>query len=280
MKAEKSSWLGSWYVWLFPLFALVISGWLVYKYFEDRGPVIRIAFDDAAAIQADKTFVRFRGVNIGKVTKIEISKDNEDVLAWVQLRKHAKNFAVKGSKYWIVSPKVNMQEVTGLETFFGGAYIAAQPGPPDGEITEDFTSLTNADNSEDFENTTAYFLETPNAEAVSEGDKVTFRGLQIGLVRRASLMKGSQLVKVQIQIQNRYVHLIRENTVFSHKVAVHAKLGLFNSELKINSFDSILHGGIEVFTPPPAGPKAKGLAHFKLYRLPPKDYQLWNPELE
>ena len=190
MKNERQSrtWLQSWYVWLFPLFALAISGWLAYKYFEDRGPEIRIAFDDAASIQADKTFVRFRGVNIGKVTKIEISKDNKDVLAYVQLRKHAKNFAVKGSKFWIVSPKVNMTEVTGLETFFGGAYISAQPGPLDGELTEDFISLTNADNSEDFENTTAYFLETPNAEAVSESDKVTFRGLQIGVVRRSSLM--------------------------------------------------------------------------------------------
>lgn len=279
-KTETNSWLGSWYVWLFPVFALAISGWLVYKYFEDRGPTIRISFDEAAAVQSDKTFVRFRGVNIGKVTKIQISDDSKDVWVFVLLSKHAENFAVKGSKFWLVTPKVNMQQVTGLDTFFSGAYIAAQPGPADGDAEKNFVGLGNADDSEEFENTTAYFLETPDAESVSAGDHVTYRGLIIGVVRRTSLAKGAQLVKVQIQIQNRYAHLIRDNTVFSHKVAIQAKLGLFNSEVRVNSFDSILHGGIEVFIPPPAGPKAKGLAHFKLYKLPPKDYQLWNTELD
>jgi paraquat-inducible protein B len=84
---------------------------------------------------------------------------------------------------------------------------------------------------------------------------------------------------VQINIENKYGRLIRTNTVFWRKVAVQAKLGLFNSELKINSLDSILHGGIDFSTPEPVGPIAKARTRFGLEQAPPKDSSNWNPIL-
>ena len=270
----------SWFVWLFPLFATAIGGWLIYKYTEDRGPVVEIAFEDASSIQAGKTFVRFRGVNIGKVKDITISSDNKDVIAIVQLHRHASHFAVAGTRFWLVSPKVGFKEITGLETFFGGAYIAAQPGNPDGEPRHDFNAQKTSDTTDEFENTTAYFLDSSNAESINQGDSVTFRGLEIGSVRRSTLAKGAQLVQVQVQIFNRYVKLIRTNSSFWRKPGVQAKLGLFKSEITVNSLDTILHGGIEVFTPDPPGPIAKRLSHFELKATAPKDYKTWNPRLE
>lgn len=272
-----SSW---WFVWLFPLFALLISGWLVYKYLAERGPTIRVSFDDASSIQADKTFVRFRGVNIGKVKKITISDDTREVIAIVQLQRDARNFAVEGSKFWVVSPKVSLKEITGLETFFGGTYIAAQPGKSDADEADEFKGLLMSDNTDAFENTTAYYLETPNAESVTVGDQVSFRGLEVGSVRRLGLVKGSQLVQVQVAIQNHYAKLVRSNSVFTKKAAIQAKLGLFKSEIKINSLDTIMHGGIEFNTPDEPGSVAKAHSRFMLFSGAPKDFEKWNPRLE
>ncbi len=269
-----------WYVWLFPIIALLISAWLLVRYISNQGPVIKILFDDASSIQADKTHVRFRGVSIGKIKKISISDDAKDVIAEVQLQSDAESFAQEGAKFWVVTAKVNLREVTGLETFMGGTYIAALPGKADGAEQTEFKSLVNSDVTEVYENTTAYYLETPDAESVNVGDVLTFRGLEVGLVRKVTLAKGAQTVVVQIQIQNKYVKLIRTNTLFWHKVGVQAKLGLFNSEIKVNSLDSILHGGIELFTPEGPGPIAKALTRFKLLKAPPKDHEKWNPRLE
>ena len=279
-KQEVKKVRSTWYIWLFPVFALLLAGWLFRGYFKQRGPQIEISFEDASSIQPEKTRVRYRGVTIGVVKEIDLADDNKSVIAHIQLQRDAANFAVKGSKFWIVSPKVGIQGITGLETIFEGTYISVQPGPESGDEETEFKGKLVSDSSESFENTRSFTLESPNLESVSAGDAVTFRGLNIGSVNNISLSKTGQLGLVQINIQNKYHRLIRTNTVFWRKVGVQAKLGLFGSEIKVNSMDSILHGGVELFTPEPAGEVAKGGAKFALQPAAPKGYEKWNPVLE
>ncbi len=270
----------NWYVWLFPVFAVIICAWLLFQFWHNRGPKIRISFDDASSIQAEKTSVRYRGVVIGMVKKVSVSEDQKEALVEINLQKDAEDFAVEGSKFWIVTPKVGLQGVTGLETIFEGAYIAVQPGKPDNNTKLDFKANTGKDMTESFENTSVYSLEARDAESVTQGDSVTFRGLTIGTITEVNLAKNGQSVLMQIRIQNRYKHLIRINTVFWRKIGVQAKLGLFGSEVKVNSLDSIMHGGVELFTPDSPGERAKALTKFILYSGPPKGYEKWNPKLD
>ena len=269
-----------WYVWFFPAIALAFCGWLYMKYRNERGPTIRISFEDASSLQAEKTRVRFRGVTIGTIKNLEVADDNKDVIATVLLTRDAERFAVEGTKFWIVSPKVNFQGVSGLETIFAGTYIAAHPGKPDGQFKDEFKGQMTSEVNEPLESTTTYFLETSNAESITTGDSVTFRGIPVGAVTKVTLSKTAQQALIQINIQNRYVKLVRTNTVFWRKVGVQAKLGLFNSEIKMNSLDAVLHGGIDFFTPDAVGEIAKAQSHFAFNQTPPKDYQKWNPKLE
>lgn len=269
-----------WYVWLFPVIALCITGWLFLDYFKERGPMIRVYFEEASSIAPEKTRVRFRGVNIGLVKDIEVSPDNRDVVAFVQLNRDAKHFAVEGSKFWIVVPKVGFQGVQGLETLFQGPYIAASPGDPASKRQTKFNGKIGSESTDALEETSPYHLEAQNAETVNPGDSVTFRGVKVGEVTKVNFSKSAQSVLVQINIQNRYVKLIRTNTFFWRKMAVQAKLGLFNSEVKVNSLDSILHGGIEFFTPDNVGEMAKAGSKFSLVASPPKGWEKWNPKLD
>lgn len=267
-------------MWLFPFFAVILTVWLLIDHYQKQGPEIKIYVDDAASLQAGKTEVRFRGVPVGLVKELIISKDNRKVEATVRLQREARQFAVKGSRFWIVSPQVNFQGITGLETILEGTYIAVHPGDPDAEMATEFTAIDAAITTDALENTSVYFLETANAESIGPGDVVTFRGLAVGSVTKVSLNKTSQLVVVQINIENRYVKLVRENTVFWRKAGIQADLGLFGSEVKINSFETVLRGGIDLFTPDAAGPMAKAGARFSLSAAAPKNYEKWNPKLE
>jgi len=58
-------------IWIVPLIALVISGWLVYQHFSKLGPEIRIVFATSAGLEAGKSVIKYRNVTIGKVTRIE-----------------------------------------------------------------------------------------------------------------------------------------------------------------------------------------------------------------
>lgn len=270
----------SWAVWLFPVIALLISIWIAIHHFRQIGPTITILFEDAAGLQAEKTSVRFRGVDIGWLKNVEISTDTKTVIATVSLQKQATAFATEGSRFWIVTPQVSFQGIKGLDTLIEGAYIAALPGKEDSPEKLEFKGLNNSDATDPLENTTVYHLQTSNAESINAGDIISFRGLNVGSVSKVNLSKTSQLVMVQINIQNKFTKLIRTNTHFWRKSGIQANLGLFSSKVKINSLDSILHGGIEIFTPDEAGPLAKPGTRYNLNSDAPKDYEKWNPILE
>lgn len=268
----------SWYVWLFPVFALAMCAWLVKDYYEQKGSTIEIVFDEATNLQPEKTKVKFKGVTIGTVKNVSLSEDNQKVIASVVLIREAKRFAMDGTKYWIVTPKINLQGVSGLDTLLTGSYIAAEPTAKESEQVERFVAQEMPDEI-DTANTSAYILETDNVEAISVGDSVSFRGLKVGSVTRTMLTREARSVLVQINVENKYARTIRTNTVFWKKPAVYAKFGLFGGEFKINSFDTIMNSGIEFVTPDGAGAMAKHRHKFILASGPPKGSEKWSPNL-
>lgn len=268
-----------WYIWLFPLFAVGITGWLLYDYYSQQGPRVRISFDDAGGIQPEKTTLRFRGIAIGVVKDVFISEDQKDVVAEVLLRKDAEKFAVEGSKFSLVQPKVGFQGISGLNTLFEGVYIQVLPGDSGGKKKHDFQAQAQTSATDPLDDTSVYFLETDNAESVNAGDSISYRGVKIGSVTKVYFDRPAQSVQMQVNVENKYTRVIRTNTAFWRKAGVQAKLGLFNSEIKVNSLDTLMNGGIEIATPDQAGARAKFGAKFTLAPSAPKDYQKWRPTL-
>lgn len=280
IKNKIESLKAGWYIWLFPVFAIAISGWLTYDYFKQQGPRIKLYFDDAAGIAPEKTRIKFRGISIGTVKDVYISEDQKDVVAEVLLRKDAEDFAVEGSKFSLITPKVGFQGISGLETLFEGTYIAVLPGPQGNKKQVTFKAANSSNATDPLDDTSPYLLETANVESINVGNAVTFHGLKVGSVTKILLTKDAQTLHVQVNIENRYVRLVRTNSLFWRKVGVQAKIGLFAAELKMNSLDSIMNGGVEIATPPNPGPQAKAGQKFPLLTTPPKDSEKWNPPLE
>lgn len=279
MKSKLKRLEASWYVWLFPVFALALSVWLFKGYFEERGERLLISLEDSGNLQPEKSTVRFRGVAIGTVQDVRIADDQKSVIAEVLLRRDAKEFAVEGSKFTLIKPRVTLQGVSGLDTLTEGTYLAVLPGPADGKRQTAFRAA-NSGNSDPMDDTSAYLIETDDVESISINSAVTYRGLKVGSVTKFHLGKGGQALSVQINVENRYAYLVRANTVFWRKVGIQAKLGLFGSDIKVNSLDSIMNGGLQFATPAPAAPMAKALQKFTLATSAPKDAGKWRPVLD
>ncbi|MEV8645996.1 MlaD family protein, partial [Mesorhizobium ciceri] len=62
-------------VWLVPLVAAVIGLTLVARSILARGPTVTIEFKSADGLEAGKTKVKFKEVDIGVVKDIELSPD-------------------------------------------------------------------------------------------------------------------------------------------------------------------------------------------------------------
>src|SRR3989304_9793513 len=114
-------------VWLVPLAPAIVAGYLVYQHVQAFGPKITIKFRDASGLKAGQTPIKYRGVPIGQVTAIGLSKDQQYALVTAHLQSAAESTAREGSVFWIVRPQVGIGNITGLGTGLSGPHMQMSP---------------------------------------------------------------------------------------------------------------------------------------------------------
>src|SRR5690606_5074472 len=75
-------------VWLLPLFAVLLGGWLAYKHFTEAGVSIVITFPSGEGMVAGKTEVRYKGITVGTVTELQVQPNLDSVAAHVIMNRH------------------------------------------------------------------------------------------------------------------------------------------------------------------------------------------------
>ena len=129
-------------VWLIPIVAIALVAYLGYRTFTERGPTITLQFETAEGVEAGKTRVKFRSVEIGAVTDVEVKTgDHPTILVTCELDPKAEPFIVDGSQFWVVRPRIGFSGVSGLETLVSGGYIEFVPGAKGGKPQRYFVGL-------------------------------------------------------------------------------------------------------------------------------------------
>jgi len=57
-------------IWVVPLIAIVIGGWMIFRDLHSRGPEITIDFADGSGVVAGQTVLEYKGVSAGTVEAI------------------------------------------------------------------------------------------------------------------------------------------------------------------------------------------------------------------
>lgn len=57
-------------VWLMPVIAIVVAAGAVWKNYNDKGPVIAVAFPSASGITAESTELRYKDLKVGVVEDV------------------------------------------------------------------------------------------------------------------------------------------------------------------------------------------------------------------
>jgi len=127
-------------VWLIPVIAVLVAGWLGYKTWSEQGPTVTITFKAASGLQVGKTVVKFKDVDVGKVTAIRVADDLKGVLVTVELVAGTERWLTRGTRFWIARARVAAGRVSGLDTLLSGAYIEMDP-QINGERARSFVGL-------------------------------------------------------------------------------------------------------------------------------------------
>jgi paraquat-inducible protein B len=254
-------------VWIIPVVAALIGGWLTYKTISEKGPTVTMFFEDGAGLEAGKTKIKYKSIEVGTVKSISISPDLSHVVVTAGFNKGAEPHLTENTKFWVVRPRLGLGGISGLETLVSGAYIAIDPHP--GPSARTFTGLEKPPGVTREDEGAQFQLRAENLGSGSPGAPILFHDIQVGRVLDYELAKDSGGVLIDIFIQAPHHLRVRDTSRFWQLSGFEISLGAEGLNVKMGSLASLITGGIAFDTPATAGgtdePSQPGTT-FKLFK--------------
>jgi paraquat-inducible protein B len=253
-------------VWVIPIVAAVIGVWVAVTRVMSEGPRITIVLDSADGLEAGKTKIRYKGVEIGTVTTIRLSEDHQRVTATAQMTPRTEDFLVADTKFWVVRPRVSGATVTGLGTLISGAYIGVEIGSSRDQKRH-FVALENPPVVTGGMPGRLFVLKTSDLGSLDTGTPIFFRRLQVGEVASYALDKDGRFFTVEVFVKAPYDQYVTPNTRFWQASGIDVSLGANGLSVQTQSLLSILIGGVAFETPAtgPVLPAAEANTVFTLF---------------
>ncbi|MEW5909524.1 MAG: MlaD family protein [Thermodesulfobacteriota bacterium] len=230
-------------VWIIPIIALVVGGWLIYKAISEKGPQITITFKTAEGLEAGKTKIRYKEVEIGLVKEIRVSKDLAQVIVKAELVKEATRCLTENTRFWVVRARITASAVSGLGTVFSGAYIDCDPGNP-GKPTTEFTGLEEPPIIVSGMEGSHFTLEGERKGSLEIGAPVYYRQIKVGELVSFHLNKDGGKILFTIFIHKPYDRYIGKPTRFWNASGINFKIDAQGLRIDTESIVSMLVGGI------------------------------------
>jgi paraquat-inducible protein B len=253
-------------IWIVPLVALVIGGWLAFKAIREKGPTITITFVNAEGLEAGKTKIRYRDVTIGQVEKITLTKDISKVTVTAKLVRGIDHYLTDKTKFWVVRARVRGGSVSGLSTILSGAFIGIDPSES-GKPTTDFTGLEAPPVVTLGQPGRHYTLTADTLGSLDIGAPIYYRQIQVGQVVGYGFGPEGKAVNIQIFIDAPYDQQVTEYTRFWNASGIDVNLNAQGLKVETQSLVSVISGGVAFELPKdtPPGKVAKADSIFRLY---------------
>lgn len=230
-------------VWVVPLVAALIGGWLAWKAVSEQGPSFVIRFKTAEGLEAGKTRIKFKSVDVGIVEAIELTRDRSTVVVHARLEKYAEDYLVEDSRFWVVRARITGANVQGLGTLLSGAYIGMDVGRSK-QTARIFTGLEEQPIVTTDVPGRHFVLKSPVLGSFSVGAPVYFRKIAVGEVESYTLDMDGKGVSIRIFVRAPHDQYVNTATRFWEASGIDVKLDAAGVRLETESLASILIGGI------------------------------------
>ncbi len=262
-------------VWLIPLVAALVAAWMAYTAIQSQGPLVTIRFDTADGLEAGKTRIKYRNVEVGKVESIEFGSNLDEVVVTARMAKSMEPYLRTGTLFWVVRARVSMSEVSGLNTLFSGAYIGIRPSEAgDGIPRLDFVGLTEPPPVTDPEQGRHFTIRSDTLGSLDLGSPVYFHQIRVGKVVSHSLLDDGR-VDIRIFVDAPHHERVRQGTRFWNVSGLGVTVDATGVHVNTGSLVSLLIGGI-AFDNPPGSQEAESVPEehvFPLYANREQSYE-------
>jgi paraquat-inducible protein B len=230
-------------IWILPAVVILAGAFVVIHEKLAQGTSIEISFNNAEDLDANKTKIRYKEVEIGEVTDIHVAKDRKQVIVTAMIHRDASDYLLDDTRFWVVRPRVSAAGVTGLGTLVSGAYISVDVGtstirrrhfvglevPP--IVTADLPGRE-------------FVLHAEDLSSLSIGSLVFYRHIIAGQVVAYELDPGGTGVTLKIFVNAPFDSYITAGTRFWQASGIDMSLSSDGIKLRTESLTSILQGGV------------------------------------
>ena len=234
-------------VWLIPIVAALIGGFLAYRAYTEKGPTITLSFETAEGLEAGKTKLRYLDVEVGTVQTVAIAPDLKHIIVTAGMVPGAEAYLREQTAFWIVKPRIGVGGVSGLGTLLSGAYIGLAPG--EGAATRTFTGLEQPPPIDANVAGRRYMLTAASLGSLSRGAPIFYRGLDIGQVLDHQLAPDKRSLQIAIFVRAPYDDLVRTTSRFWNASGINVATTTSGIDVQVGSLQSLIIGGIEFDNP-------------------------------
>ena len=248
--------------WLLPLIALCIGAILFFQIIREQGHTIKITFASGDGLVANKTQVRYQGLQIGIVKKVNFTDD----LKWVEVEANiypeAKTVLRETTRFWLVQPSASLAGISGLDALVSGNYITLQPGS--GDYKYNFTAETESPIAQVSDGDLLIRLIADDLGSISAGASVYFKKIPVGKIYDYRFSKDQNKVEIQLVINKSYANLVKKDSRFWNISGINANVSMSEINVNIDSLNAVVQGAVS-FDSPPESPNAEQNTIYTLY---------------
>jgi paraquat-inducible protein B len=239
-------------VWILPAIVVLAGAFVVIREKIEQGTTIEIRFQNAEELEANKTKIRYKEVEIGEVTDIRVSEDRKSVIVTAVIHRNAREYLVEDTRFWVVRPRVSGAGISGLGTLVSGSYISVDVG----------TSQAKRDRFVGLEIPPIVTSDLPGREFVLHADdlgslgigsSVFYRHIAAGQVVGYALDPGGVGVTIKIFINAPFDAYVTGASRFWQASGIDMSVNADGVKLRTESLTSILEGGVAFQALPGAG---------------------------
>ncbi|SNB63269.1 paraquat-inducible protein B [Arboricoccus pini] len=253
-------------VWIVPIVAAIAAGWIAWTTYANQGQLIRIEFQSAQGVEAGKTKIRFKDIDVGTVESTDLSDDLSHIILSARMARNAAPFLTDRAQFWVVRPQITASGVTGLGTLVSGSYIEVDT-PGGGARKLDFVGLEEPPAIRSDVPGKAFRLRSADQGSVARGAPVYFKGVAVGQVANSELDPKSRDVVTQVFVNAPYDQLVRSGSHFWNVGGLRLSTGGSGLSFEVPPLQAMIVGGIAFDSPQDANneAEAKGGTEFRLY---------------
>ncbi len=253
-------------VWIIPILAAVVALGIAIQRISTEGPTITIVFSAGNGIEAGKTLLKYKDVNIGQVSAVQLVDGYSKVRVTAKIVRSAAGLMVDDTQFWVVAPHIGLTGVSGIGTLLSGNYIGVQAGSS-ARSRRDFVGLDVPPRIVG-QKGTRFVLRAPDLGSLGIGAPIYYRRLPVGEVESYRLAQDGKSVEIGVFVSAPYDANVHPDTRFWNASGVDLSIGENGLDVRTASLLALLAGGLSFDTPEFASVKdaAAEATEFTLYR--------------